>query len=1091
MLYLLFFPIFLKFTTTSNEITSFSLLKFLNYSFEGFILMGEALSRDIISYEQDLNQLRSTDSTYKGQTDLVSKLLRRGKRPNKPDDNGDTALHKVCACGQDQVLETLLKKYGSVLDLQNQDGLTPFLLSVLYGRIECARKILTINQAMANSKFLKNPVDLEYSMKNRSGRFLFSINNYSKIEERKICSDSFNIGGCQWRLVVYPRGSKSEDYVSIYLEIVGTESYPERWSYLANFKFSILNPSTGEVLNTRVVHAHKFSRSHPDLGFPQFIRRSALLSRKAGFLPKDRLLILFQNEIIESNGYRFNEMNGTYTWSLGSAFGTKERVVSDEFSIGGFNWVLIAYPKGKSSGNFLSLYLKIIGTELLPEDWFIIANFSVSIIDQHTGYKFTRAVTAKHFWKEVEDWGISQFALLPSLYDHEFGFINYGSLKIELKLDIIDSHLLQKRVGNDLIISQEFTPLHWAAYMGHIEGVTELIGNVTSIDSKDKNGRTPLDWASYRGEYKIVELLLAHGASVDSKDSEGYTALHKSIISRNKSIANLLLSKGADVNAVPRKRKSSLIRSMKLSRDNGSQDLSEGSIERKSSGSNLDLKSMESKLNGCNDISFHSPLQMAVLLNQFVLAEMLISNFNADANIVDLNGMTPLHYASYKGDFVLINLLIEGKADVDIADFQGYTPLHKAVWNEDKVCVDMLLKHGANPTIQSLNGTTALHLAVQLNNLSIVKTILKYTIWRGEGKDTIEEDNDFDDSHLKKYWKLKSTEEKPSKGRKSDPGLRSADIMIFLSKPEMCNTYPAKEVDSMKLKQNISKKKKRRMSYLGLDILDIKDSNGNTPLLTAVKQGNIPIALNLIQKGSDLNFKNQSNKKPIDIALENEDIPMITLLLENGAKILKCASSILHLAEKRLLTVPLLKEDIEIPKSTMSVDMGFIVNNPEYSDIEFIVEGESVFAWKGILCARSEFFRAMFLSSLKESSVDKIRITDVPHIVFLKILHYIYTDDLDVSSIDVEEAIQLLSISDRYILKRLKKIVEISLLRKIEEGNVVKLFLSADLYEAPSLRLACIYFMVSNAQRITNVEDIANYASFSTSLAEILKKAHL
>lgn len=1044
--------------------------------------MGETLSRDLISYEQDINILRSADSTFKAQSDIVSKLLRRGKKLNKPDENGDTAMHKASATGNEQFLETLLKKYESVLDQGNMDGLNPFQLAVLYGKVECAKKILEINPILANSKFVKNPIEVEYSMKGRSGRYVFTVNNYSKIEERKVCSDPFFIGRIQWRLVLYPKGSKSEEYISIYLEVMDCDVYPERWYYFVNFKFSLLNPLTGEESNTRIVRAHKFSKNHPDLGFPQFVKRSKIINRKSGLIPRDRLVILFENEIIESHGHRFHEMNGMYTWNLENAIKAKERVVSNEFCLGGFSWVIIAYPKGKSNSNFLSLYLKVSNSDSLPNDWFVIASFSMSIIDQISGYKFTRTIPAIPFATSSEDWGMSQFAFLPSLYGHEFGFINYGTLTIEAKIEIIDSYLKHKTVYSDTLASQDFVPLHWAVYMNHIEGINELLSKGAHLEAKDKNGRTALDWAAYNGKLEAVILLLEKGAIVDSRDNEGYTPLHKAIISGSKSIVNLLLSKGAFVNSVPKKRKSSLVRSVKLLRDSGSHEMSDGDTT-------LDLKP-----SSVETIAFHSPLQMAILLNHGIIAELLICQYNADVNIVDQSGMSPLHYAAYRRDFLLMSLLIESDANVNLQDTHGYTPLHKSIWSEEKVCVDLLLSSGANPTLQASDGSTALHLAIKLNNLSIVKTILKYSLWRGQGKTDIEEDEDnLHDSVVdKKYGKLKSNEERTSKKRKSDPGVRSKDLLFFLSKPDLCNTYPAKDMDDINLKRGRQKKGKMpKPLYVGPDILDIRCSEGCIPLLKAISQGNLPIALYLIRKGSDVNTKNIQNMKPIDIALQNHDIPMITLLLENGAKILKSASSILQLASKRLPTVPLFKEDVEIPKSTFSSDMIYIINNPEYSDIEFEVEGESVYAWKGILCARSEFFRAMFHSSLKESSINKITINDVSHSVFLKIVHYIYTDYLDVSSLQLDEAIRVLSVSDRYILKRLKKMVEMSLVGQIEENNVVTLFLSADLYEAPSLRLACIYFMVSNSEIIANVEDIANYASFSTSLAEILKKSFL
>jgi hypothetical protein len=59
--------------------------------------------------------------------------------------------------------------------------------------------------------------------------------------------------------------------------------------------------------------------------------------------------------------------------------------------------------------------------------------------------------------------------------------------------------------------------------------------------------------------------------------------------------------------------------------------------------------------------------------------------------------------------------------------------------------------------------------------------------------------------------------------------------------------------------------------------------------------------------------------------------------------------------------VPLL-DPIIVPPSTLSLDMASLVNREEFSDVKFIIDGHEetpLFAWKGILCARSDFFRAM------------------------------------------------------------------------------------------------------------------------------------
>ena len=57
-----------------------------------------------------------------------------------------------------------------------------------------------------------------------------------------------------------------------------------------------------------------------------------------------------------------------------------------------------------------------------------------------------------------------------------------------------------------------------------------------------------------------------------------------------------------------------------------------------------------------------------------------------------------------------------------------------------------------------------------------------------------------------------------------------------------------------------------------------------------------------------------------------------------------------------------------------------LVNSELFSDVCFEIQGELVYAHKAILCARSEYFRAMFAGNLKESKKQ----------VSLDVITYIY-----------------------------------------------------------------------------------------------------
>ena len=61
--------------------------------------------------------------------------------------------------------------------------------------------------------------------------------------------------------------------------------------------------------------------------------------------------------------------------------------------------------------------------------------------------------------------------------------------------------------------SDEWTPLHYAAYSSQKEVAELLIDKGADVNAKDKNGKTPLDWAvdSPYSDEETADLLRKHG----------------------------------------------------------------------------------------------------------------------------------------------------------------------------------------------------------------------------------------------------------------------------------------------------------------------------------------------------------------------------------------------------------------------------------------------------------------------------------------------------------------------------------------------------------------------------------------------------
>ena len=74
----------------------------------------------------------------------------------------------------------------------------------------------------------------------------------------------------------------------------------------------------------------------------------------------------------------------------------------------------------------------------------------------------------------------------------------------------------------------QYTPLHWAAYYGHLEIAEILTSRGADLDAEDPDYSTPLYLAAEQGHPKVVEFLISKGAEVNVKSARwGYTPLHR------------------------------------------------------------------------------------------------------------------------------------------------------------------------------------------------------------------------------------------------------------------------------------------------------------------------------------------------------------------------------------------------------------------------------------------------------------------------------------------------------------------------------------------------------------------------------------
>ena len=95
-----------------------------------------------------------------------------------------------------------------------------------------------------------------------------------------------------------------------------------------------------------------------------------------------------------------------------------------------------------------------------------------------------------------------------------------------------------------------------------------------------------------------------------------------------------------------------------------------------------------------------------------------------DVNATQADGATALHWAAYRQDLEMANLLIRAGANVKAANREGFTPLALACVNGDANMIEALLKAGADANERLPRGESALMLASRTGSVPAMKVLL-------------------------------------------------------------------------------------------------------------------------------------------------------------------------------------------------------------------------------------------------------------------------------------------------------------------------------------------------------------------------------
>ncbi|TMW62254.1 hypothetical protein Poli38472_009747 [Pythium oligandrum] len=215
--------------------------------------------------------------------------------------------------------------------------------------------------------------------------------------------------------------------------------------------------------------------------------------------------------------------------------------------------------------------------------------------------------------------------------------------------------------------------------------------------------------------------------------------------------------------------------------------------------------------------------------------------------------------------------------------------------------------------------------------------------------------------------------------------------------------------------------------------------------------------------------------------LDPEDSPESVHLQKNDVILVRHRVVPVHVA------VPVLSHDAYFG------DMRQLFLSGEGSDVTFQVgpEKEVLHAHRLILTARCEIFNAMFRpGAMRESEDGIVRIQDHSPEMVSKMLEFIYTNSIsDLAKLSSSQLIDLLTLSEQYLLQPLKHLCELAARDALTISNVGRFLCAAEKYNAMYLKDFCLNYFTEHMADIVEDENFREELESYPSLALTVLRA--
>ncbi|KAI8626185.1 ankyrin repeat-containing domain protein [Xylariaceae sp. FL1651] len=463
-----------------------------------------------------------------------------------------------------------------------------------------------------------------------------------------------------------------------------------------------------------------------------------------------------------------------------------------------------------------------------------------------------------------------------------------------------------------------WSALHFAVQQNDKRLIRFLIEQGASTESRADSGQTPLSLAAMLGHREIVSMLISANANIATKCDQWLSPLHYAAKHGNQDVVMTLIDNGAETGAETKDGNTARSLTFREKHINITEVLKDETPVSKRSLEYTTAQSralfVTAAANGNlaetyktqtekhrSDADGQTPVSVAAQKGHEDIVASLLEN-QSDPNSATSYGMTPLIFATKGAYLRVVELLIQFGADIQYACPDGNTALSLAEASSHKEILELLRKHAdiqnapdrllertgePKKNSQELSKYSArLHIAAKYGRIAEIKRLLKVGMkaygYReaplfaaaSEGQDTavtLLVDNDAD-------IEARDESEATPMHRAASSGHTSTIRLLHKKGSKLNYVDEDGHKDAVQLLLELGAK------------MEIKDTKlGSTALWAAAMAQHINVVEVLLEKGANIEAANSDGYTPLSTAVLMGNRPMVEFLLQRKVKMRPCS----------------------------------------------------------------------------------------------------------------------------------------------------------------------------------------------------------